>query len=242
MRYLLFSLLALASASQAAVFEPHANRYEVLMGDKVMGEGVIQLEPWAGEGCWHYHYNAVPRAWIRWLTGKINEESWFCDFDGVAQTQRYRFRRDGLKAARKNYEASFDWMDSEVTVTGGKENSTQVREMKEGTTDKLLLQLVASRDAKRDFASGKLQPGTVMKYHIVAVDRNKDYEFTFIGEEQIKVGDQSYPALRIDRIKSPTDRISFWLDRDNDMRVLRVETHKEDRVFTMRYVGPVLAE
>jgi hypothetical protein len=211
-----------AVATSCDAFAPFALPYRVSYGSTALGTGSLSVFPADDAGCYVYRLIARPYAALRWLVGELEEESRFCRRGADIQAQR--FRHVESDDPDHSFALQFDW--AAQTVSGG----TFARaDLPADALDPLSLQLHVRQWVCRSVAAGGQLPNEPLGVTLVDRKGVKRYEVRVAARERIEVPAGSFDTVRIDRSDSSRGSTRFWLARDHDYLIVRVQQRRDDR-------------
>lgn len=168
------------------------------------------------------------------LFASIEEISQFTLRDGKLIPESYQYRRS-IFGTKKVEDVVFDWKNETATYQEeGKPDRTTVHDAYIGLLDPSLYQL----QLQRDLLNGK----TNLDYDFVREKRIKNYRFKVVGNDELKVGEQTFETVKIERISDDDKKTVIWLipkfhyqlgriqhtDEDGNQHEMRIVSHSSN--------------
>lgn len=164
----------------------------------------------------NYLFVSVAKA----LFASIEEISEFKLQDGKLVPESYQYRRS-IFGAKKEEDVIFDWKNDTATYQeDGKPERTTVHEAYIGLLDPSLYQL----QLQRDLLSGE----TNLDYDFVREKRIKNYRFKVVGKDEMKVGDEIFETVKIERISDDDKKTVIWLIPEFHYQMGKIQHTDED--------------
>ena len=154
-------------------------------------------------------------------TDKSDQSSRWVFHEGNIRVIEYRSHREGGDDD-DNEHLIFDWDAKRVRNTGAGEHWDI--EMPEGAIDRLVMQL----DMLFDLRDGQ----TDMAYRIARQGRIKTYLFGVVGEEDIKLDNGTYRAIKVMRKEEDDDQSWVWSAPELDYFPIRFLKQKKSGLKT----------
>jgi hypothetical protein len=209
--------MVVASQAMAGVLSPYSAVYEISREGMVLGEVRYTLAPADGE-CFRFEGVAKPVGLAKFLAGNTHEESRFCVQGGKIRSQTYRISQDGGDED-ENFSLNFDWAKNVVRT-----NDSPSRPLPDSGIDPMVLQLAVRKQLK-DQNGAADRPIRVM---VIENDKQKEYELTLTGEEDIKTAVGTVRTVRLERLNDRKRQLRFWLAPSLDYLPVRIERQKKD--------------
>lgn len=164
----------------------------------------------------NYLFVSVAKA----LFASIEEISEFKLQDDQLIPESYQYRRS-IFGTKKVEDVIFDWTNHTATYQeDGKPERTTVHEAFIGLLDPSLYQLQLQRDLLNDV--------TNLDYHFVREKQIKNYRFKLVGKDELKVGDETHAAVKIERITDDNKKTVIWLIPELHYQMGRIQHTDED--------------
>jgi hypothetical protein len=205
-------LLGAPAAAEQLPLVPFSARYELARDGLPIGETRVELQL-LGDGGYLYRAHTEPGPLLSlFREDLILEESRGRLVEGRPQPDRYSYRRDG-PGVRRSLELRFDWDRGRVRISDG--SSHWYLEVAPGTLDKLVQQLVFSRD----LAAGERAPS----YRVADGGTAKEYAYRILGREPVTTPLGRFDTLKAERRKDqgPAD-YTLWLAPELGYRPVRI--------------------
>lgn len=225
---LIIAIIAACAAVSAValspeLLRPHVLHYQVYRGDTALGEGRIELKPAGTANCFFYEQQATPKAWVRWLSGEILEQSHFCVHENTIRPVAFRYHRSGVGSGKENFSLRFDWAKHEAVNQNG-----EVRKIEDGMVDRLSMQLLLRDWIVGEKARSGKEPEGEFEVSFPDRKRNERYRFQIRARETVETPAGRYDTVRLDRIDSTKRRSQFWLSPELGYVVVRAEQQRND--------------
>lgn len=216
--------LAVTSASQAGGDEPYPSfvaSYDAKANGFTIGSVEVTLTH-ESSGQYLYRQKSVTRGLAALFgTDESDQSSRWRFQDSSIQVLEYRSLREGGDDD-DNEHLVFDWEARRVRNIGAGEHWDI--EVPVGTIDRLVMQLgmlFDLRDGQTNF-----------EYHIARQGRVKTYRFGVVGEEDIKLDNGTYRAIKVMRKEEDDDKSLVWSAPDLDYFPIRFLKHKKSGLKT----------
>lgn len=180
------------------VLQPFVATYEVFNGGRALGTATMQVVH-EGGARWRIDMRLKGSGLMR-LTALRAEQS--TTFDSPDSLQYVPISQSLVKRvllSNKKITGSYDWAAGSARWTGDiKKTRTAPVPLQAGAMSGLLINLAVIRDA---------QPGKTLSYHFVDNGRAREHSYQVAAQsEPVQVGDLSYDAMRVDRVRSAGDK------------------------------------
>jgi hypothetical protein len=183
--------------------EPFIAQYQVFKGDRVLGDAVMQVVR-NDDRRWRVDLNIRGTRGLASIAGIAAQQSTVFDVAGT------RFRPLAQSTLRKTLFTKrqtvgvYDWRAHQARWTGDvKESRSTPVTLQDGDQSGLLINLAVVRDA---------QPGRSMQYRFVDDGRARDHRYDVATQlEDVKVGELSYSAMRVQRVHSGNEETLIWV-------------------------------
>ena len=209
---LLAGLALLLCAATASALEPFTHSYKSTFAGFTAKatRSLTQME----DGTWQFKMAA------RNLLGRYEEVSHFrLNEAGYPVPIKHRFKARYLRLTRRTETTHFDWQAG--TATWQRKKTTRTAELKPGTLDRLLYQLLIPRDLATSESS-------TFTYHFINRGRPKTYEFEISGAELIDWGGQDVKTVLLRRTSEDESRqTTLWLAPEMGYEMLRIH-HRDE--------------
>lgn len=194
--------------------------YAISLNNFVIGESEIKLEA-QPKSQYLYRSNTRSTGIARLFRSDVVEESSRFDIRrSHIRPLEYRFDHTGSKKQRHAL-LNFDWKKMQVANTV--EGHTWEMEIPQNALDKLVVQIAVMAD----LAAGKQE----LIYNIADGGKLKEYRFSVVGTENIRVPAGEFEALKIERIRKDNDRTTYlWCAPSLNYLPVRIEQieHEDD--------------
>ena len=162
----------------------------------------------------NYQLNSNAKA----FAGSIEETSLFYADDSTITPDSYRYKRK-IFGTKKDELLKFDWPNQLAHYSKNNKESKK-RPLAAGSLDPTLYQLQMQRDITRTPSVANLE------YTFARRSQTKNYLFTRMSEEPLKVGNESYQAIVFARIDDEKET-RFWVVPELDYTIGKIR-HSED--------------
>ncbi|SMF09011.1 Protein of unknown function [Alteromonadaceae bacterium Bs31] len=158
---------------------------------------------------------------IKNFMASIEERSDFSLNNGILQPHYYHYKRK-IMAFKADEKLSFDW-EKNVAQYRRKDKPEKNRDhaIELGILDPVLYQLQLQRElysGHDDFSFTFVKPSKV-----------KTLLFKKTGDETLKVGDKTYPAIKVERINLDDEKQTrIWLIPELNFQIAKIEHTEED--------------
>lgn len=154
-----------------------------------------------------------------WLGDIIETSEFQWDENVHVIPETYTYNRTGLG---RNREAilKFNWQENQVV------NNVERKPWKMKIPDLALDKVSYQLQIRSDLINQK----PLLSYNIADGGRLKQYDFEILGEEEIETRAGKFTAIRVKRIREESEerQTIFWLAKDWDYLVIRVQQQEED--------------
>lgn len=224
--------MALASQPAAAgVFSPFEADYTVTRGSLTLGAGHFSLKPWGErDNCYVYHGQAKPRTLLRFITGDIIDDSYFCT-EPSADKQGQRLQSQYFSHVEESddedsHTLRFDWKANTVLYTGEKaKDGKATLKLPSDAVDPNVLHMAA-----RQWLAQMEDPQKPAQRKFAIVDENEVKHYTLAsnpgGVIKTPIGDLD--TVKITRIDDPDKQFTLWAAPKLDFLPVQVESKKRD--------------
>lgn len=147
----------------------------------------------------------------------IRENSYFEWYNDIPRPYYYEYLQSGIGG--RNHSVHFDWQNN-LAIATAQEESVELQ-LENSTLDELSMYALIKKELLK--GAGEIK--------FAVIDRNiiKEYHYRIIAEEEVLTTSGTFSAIKVERIRESSDRITqLWFAKNHDMLLIKLYQRAPD--------------